>query len=69
MANLGRGAPGWAGSSVTMRRTLCAGFAAPLMFGQMSFAQTQIDITAYFQKTRDLRRIGFRVPSDDNNPP
>jgi len=33
-----------------MRRTLCAGFAALLLSGEMSFAQTPIDIYAYFQK-------------------
>jgi hypothetical protein len=44
---------------MTMRRTLCAGFAALLMSAQMSFAQTQIDITAYFQKAHELGREGL----------
>jgi hypothetical protein len=47
-----------AGLYVTLRRTLCAGFAALLMSGPMSFAQTQIDIYAYIQKARDLGRDG-----------
>ena len=42
-----------------MRRTLCAGFAALLLSGQMSFAQTPIDIYAYFQKARDLGHDGL----------
>ena len=42
-----------------MRRTLCAGVAALLLSGQMSFAQTPIDIYAYFQKARDLGRDGL----------
>ena len=42
-----------------MRRTLCAGFAALLLSGQMSFAQTPIDIYAYFQKARDLGGDGL----------
>jgi hypothetical protein len=39
---------------VTVRRTLCAGFAALLLSGEMSFAQTPIDIYAYFQKASGL---------------
>lgn len=42
-----------------MRRTLCAGFAALLLSGQMSFAQTPIDIYTYFQKARDLGHEGL----------
>ena len=42
-----------------MRRTLCAGFAALLLSGQMSFAQTPIDIYTYFQKARDLGHDGL----------
>jgi hypothetical protein len=37
-----------------MRRTLCAGFAALLLSGEMSFAQRPIDIYAYFQTARGL---------------
>jgi hypothetical protein len=33
-----------------MRRTLCAGFAVLLSSGQMPFAQTLVDINAFFQK-------------------
>jgi hypothetical protein len=44
---------------LTLRRTQCAGFAALLMSGQVSFAQTPIDIAAYFQKARDLGRDGL----------
>ena len=39
-----------------MRRTLCAGFAVLLSSGQASFAQTPVDIYAYFQKASDLGR-------------
>ena len=42
-----------------MRRTIAAGFAALLISTQASFAQTQIDITAYFQKARDLGHDGL----------
>jgi hypothetical protein len=42
-----------------MRRSLCAGFAALLLSGQMSFAQTPIDIYTYFQKARDLGHDGL----------
>src|ERR1700722_5747357 len=42
-----------------MRRTLCAGFAALLLSGEMSFAQRPIDIYAYFQTARDLGRDGL----------
>jgi hypothetical protein len=44
---------------VTVRRTLCAGFAALLSSGQMSFAQTPIDIYAYFQKASGLGSDGL----------
>lgn len=40
----------------TIRRIACAGFAALLLSGPMSFAQTPIDIHAYFQKARRLSR-------------
>ena len=42
-----------------MRRTLCAGFAALLLSGEMSFAQRPIDIYAYFQTARGLGRDGL----------
>jgi len=42
-----------------MRRTLCAALAALLSSGLMSFAQSPIDIQAYFQKARDLGREGL----------
>ncbi len=42
-----------------MRRTIAAGFAALLISTQVSSAQTQIDITAYFQKARDLGNDGL----------
>jgi hypothetical protein len=42
-----------------MRRTLCAGFAALLLSGEMSFAQRPIDIYSYFQTTRGLGRDGL----------
>ena len=42
-----------------MRRTIAAGFAALLISTQVSSAQTQIDITAYFQKARDLGHDGL----------
>jgi hypothetical protein len=42
-----------------MRRTLCAGFAALLLSGQMSFAQTPIDIYAYFQTASGLGGEGL----------
>jgi hypothetical protein len=44
---------------VTMRRTLCAGFAVLLSSGQMSFAQTPIDIYAFFQKASELGGEGL----------
>jgi hypothetical protein len=42
-----------------MRRTLCAGFAVLLSSGQMSFAQTPVDIYAYFQKASGLGGEGL----------
>ena len=42
-----------------MRRTLCAAIAVLLSSGQMSFAQSPIDIYAYFQKARDLGGDGL----------
>ena len=42
-----------------MRRTLCAGFAALLLSGQTSFAQTPIDIYAFFQKASNLGGDGL----------
>jgi hypothetical protein len=42
-----------------MRRTLCAGFAVLLSSGQMSFAQTPIDIYAFFQKAAGLGGEGL----------
>ena len=42
-----------------MRRTLCAGFAALLLSGQMSFAQAPLDIYTYFQKAGDLGHDGL----------
>jgi hypothetical protein len=42
-----------------MRRTLCAGFAVLLSSRQMSFAQTPIDIYAFFQKASDLGGEGL----------
>lgn len=42
-----------------MRRIVCAGFAVLLSSGQMSFAQTPIDIYAFFQKARDLGGEGL----------
>ena len=42
-----------------MRRTLCAGFAALLLSGQTSFAQTPIDIYAFFQKASSLGGDGL----------
>jgi len=44
---------------VTMRRIVCAGFAALLLSGQMSFAQTPIDIYAFFQKASGLGGEGL----------
>ncbi|HLY00713.1 MAG TPA: hypothetical protein VKR62_18620 [Roseiarcus sp.] len=41
-----------------MRRTLCVGLAT-LLWSSMSFAQSPIDIHAYFQKARDLGREGL----------
>ena len=42
-----------------MRRTLCAGFAVLLSSGQMSFAQTSVDINAFFQKASGLGGEGL----------
>src|ERR1700729_4002400 len=42
-----------------MRRPLCAGFAALLLSGQMSFGQTPIDIYAFFQKASSLGGDGL----------
>jgi hypothetical protein len=42
-----------------MRRTLCAGFAVLLSSGQTSFAQTPLDIYAFFQKARSLGGEGL----------
>jgi hypothetical protein len=42
-----------------MRRTLWAGFAALLLSGQTSFAQTPIDIYAFFQKASSLGGDGL----------
>jgi hypothetical protein len=42
-----------------MRRIMSAGFATLLLSGQMSFAQTPVDIYAYFQKARDLGGEGL----------
>jgi hypothetical protein len=44
---------------VTMRRIVCAGFAALLSSAQMSFAQTSIDIHAFFQKASSLGGEGL----------
>jgi hypothetical protein len=42
-----------------MRRTLCAGFAVLLSSGQMSFAQTPVDIYAFFQKASGVGGEGL----------
>ena len=42
-----------------MRRIVSGGSAVLLSFGQMAFAQQQIDIYAYFQTARDLGRDGL----------
>jgi hypothetical protein len=47
------------GLLVIMRNIVSAGFAALLLSGQMSFAQTPIDIYAYFRKARDLGGDGL----------
>jgi hypothetical protein len=44
---------------VTIRRIVSGGSAVLLSFGQMAFAQQQIDIYAYFQTARDLGRAGL----------
>src|SRR6202142_443941 len=44
---------------VTMRRIVCAGFAALLLSGQRSFAQTPIDIYAFFQKASGVGGEGL----------
>jgi hypothetical protein len=44
---------------VTMRRIVCAGFAALLLCRQMSFAQTPIDIYAFFQKASGVGGEGL----------
>jgi hypothetical protein len=42
-----------------MRRILCAGFAVLLSSGQMSLAQTPVDINAFFQKASSLGGEGL----------
>jgi hypothetical protein len=42
-----------------MGRVVCAGLAALLWSGPMSFAQAPVDIHGYFQKARDLGREGL----------
>ena len=44
---------------MTTRRLVCTGFAALLLSGQMSFAQTPVDIYAFFQKAAGLGGEGL----------
>jgi hypothetical protein len=44
---------------VTMRRAVCAGLAALLSSGPVSFAQQPVDVHAFFQRARDLGREGL----------